>query len=82
MKDFELKLGATTYKCGGNHSSSDHNNWMIQANFHDLKITMSIPIESKVSMDKVLVFISSFDEALRKVQSDKSKELTFINQLT
>lgn len=82
MKEFDLKLGATTYKCTSNHSSGPNQNWHISAQFHDLHIGMQIPVESKVSMDKVLVFISSLDEALKTVQKDKSKELTFINQLT
>ena len=82
MRDFELKLGATTYKCTSNSYSKEHQNWDIRAQFHDLGVIMSIPINSKVSMDKVLVFITSFDEALRKIQQDKKSELTFINQLT
>lgn len=82
MKEFELKLGATTYKCTSNHCDKDHQNWTISAKFNDLGISMNIPIGSKVSMDKVLVFISSFDEALKIVQQQKREELTFINQLT
>lgn len=82
MKEFELKLGQTTYKCTSNHSDSSNKNWHISAKFHDLSISMNIPIESKVSMDKVLVFISSLDEALKIVQQTKKSELNFINQLT
>lgn len=82
MKEFELKLGATTYKCTSNHSDSDNQNWNISAKFNDLGLNMNIPIESKVSMQKILMFVSSLDEALKKVQSEKSKELTFLNQLT
>lgn len=81
MKEFELKLGATTYRCTSNHSDKTDQNWRISAKFHDLSIDMGIPIQSKVSMDKVLVFISSFDEALKTVQNAKNSELTFINQL-
>lgn len=82
MKEFELTLGATTYKCTSNHSDKDHQNWYIQAKFHDLRLNMSIPIESKVPMDKVMLFVTSLDEALKRVQQEKGKELTFINQLT
>ena len=82
MKEFELKLGSTTYKCTSNQSSANDQNWHVSAKYHDLNLTMSIPIESKVSMDKVLVFISAFDETLKRVQQEKGKELTFINQLT
>lgn len=86
MNEFELKLGNTTYVVDSNsisHSKgSTSQNWVIRAKFHDLNLSMSIPAESKVSTDKVLVFISSFHEALKKVQSEKSKDLTFINQLT
>jgi|GEM_PF-4244220 hypothetical protein len=82
MKEFELKLGATTYKCSSNVSDVNHQNWNISGKFHDLNLNMSIPIESKVSLDKVLVFVSSLDEALKKVQHEKAKELTFLNQLT
>jgi benzoyl-CoA reductase/2-hydroxyglutaryl-CoA dehydratase subunit BcrC/BadD/HgdB len=82
MKEFELKLGATTYKCTSNTSNATAQNWNISANFHDLRLDMQIPISSKVSMDKVLVFISSLDEALKRVQQEKGKELTFITQLT
>jgi hypothetical protein len=81
MKEFELKLGATTYKCTSTASGKDNQNWYISAKFHDLSISMQIPIESKVNMDKVLVFISSLDEALKMVQNGKKSELTFINQL-
>ncbi len=81
MKEFELKLGATTYICTSNHSNKNDQNWYIAAKFHDLSINMQIPIESKVSMDKVLVFISSLDEALKTVQNGKNSGLTFINQL-
>jgi hypothetical protein len=82
MKNFELTLGATTYSCTSNMSSGPNQNWNIRANFHDLTINMSIPFESKVSMDKVLVFVTSFDETLKTVQQEKRSELTFINQLT
>lgn len=82
MKDFELKLGTTTYVCTTNHCDKDNQNWNIHAKFHDLDLNMNMPISSKVSMDKVLVFITSFNEALKRVQQEKSKELTFINQLT
>lgn len=82
MKEFELKLGVTTYRCTSNMSNAIAQNWTITAKFHDLQLTMQIPIESKVGMDKVLVFISSLDEALKKVQQEKGRELTFINQLT
>lgn len=82
MKDFELKLGATTYVCTSNHYDKEHQNWSIQAKFHDLNLVMSIPIGSKVSMDKVLIFVTSFDEALKRVQQEKREGLTFINQLT
>lgn len=82
MKEFELKLGATTYKCTSNHCDKDHQSWSISAKFNNLNISMGIPLDSKVSMDKVLMFISSFDETLKKVQEQKRSELTFINQLT
>lgn len=82
MTDFELKLGATTYKCTSNHFDTEHQNWFIRAKFHELNLEMSIPIGSKVSMDKILVFITSFNETLKRVQQEKGKELTFINQLT
>lgn len=82
MKEFELKLGPTTYTCTSNHYDKANNNWCINAKFNDLSINMNIPISSKVPLEKVLVFISSFDEALKSVQAEKSKELTFINQLT
>lgn len=82
MKDFELKLGAITYACTSNAYDKMHQNWSIRAKFHDLTLTMDIPIASKVSRDKVLIFVMSLDEALKQVQQDKAKELTFINQLT
>lgn len=82
MKEFEFKISGTTYKCTSNHSDITNQNWNISAKFHDLQLDMKIPIESKVSMDKVLVFISSLDEALKRVQQEKKNELTFINQLT
>ena len=82
MKEFELKLGATTYKCTSNHSDKDSQNWSISAKFHDLTVYMQIPIGSKVSMDKVMIFVTSFDETLKRVQQEKREELSFINQLT
>lgn len=81
MKEFELKLGSTTYKCTSNMSDTTAQNWRISANFNDLRLDMSIPITSKVSMEKVLVFVTSLDEALKRVQQEKSKELTFFSQL-
>lgn len=82
MRDFELKLNNTLYKCSSNCYTKDANSWTIRADFHDLKLTMDISEKSKVPMDKILVFISSLDEALRVVQQSKQKDLTFINQLT
>lgn len=82
MKEFELKLGVTTYKCTSNHSDKDSQNWNISAKFYDLDLYMSIPIGSKVSMDKVLIFVTSLDETLKRIQQEKREELTFINQLT
>jgi len=82
MRDFELKLGATNYMCTSNAYEKDHQNWSIRAKFNDLTLDMSIPISSKVSMEKVLIFITSLDEALRKVQQEKKEGLSFINQLT
>lgn len=82
MKEFELKLGATIYKCTSNLCDKDHQNWTISAKFNDLNISMNIPIGSKVSIDKVLVFVTSFDEALKRVQQEKQSELKFINQLS
>lgn len=81
MQEFELKLGKTTYKCTSNHSSATAQNWHISAKFHDLTLNMSIPIESKVSMDKVMIFVTSLDQALKNVQHEKKSELNFINQL-
>lgn len=82
MKEFELTLGATTYKCTSNHCDKDHQNWNIRAKFHDLQLDMGIPIGSKVSMDKVMLFVTSLDEALKRVQEEKRQGLSFINQLT
>lgn len=42
MNEFELKLGATTYKCTSNQSSRDNQNWYISAKFNDLSLNMSI----------------------------------------
>lgn len=81
MKEFELKLGATTYKCTSNHSDKDNQNWNISAKFNDLDLNMRIPITSKVSMEKVMLFVTSFDETLKRIQQEKRDELTFINQL-
>lgn len=82
MKDFTLKLGQTTYECTSTQWSGDNQSWNIRAKFHDLTLNMSIPIESKVSMDKVMIFITSLDQALKDVQYAKKSELSFINQLT
>ena len=82
MKEFELKLGATIYKCTSNQYDRDNQNWNISAKFNDLDLYMSIPIKSKVSTDKVMIFFSSLDEALKRVQQEKRVELTFINELT
>jgi hypothetical protein len=81
MKEFELKLGAITYKCTSNVSTRDSQNWNIHAKFHDLELSMTIPEQSKVSMDKVMIFVTALDETLKRVQQEKGRELTFINQL-
>lgn len=82
MKDFTLTLGSITYECRSNAYDKLHQNWSIRAKFQELTLTMDIPLASKVSMDKVLIFVTSLDESLKQVQQDKAKELTFINQLT
>jgi len=47
MKEFELKLGAITYKCSSNHQNATSQNWNISAKFHDLRIDMQIPPSQK-----------------------------------
>lgn len=82
MKEFELKLGSITYKCSGNHSSFKDQNWNISARINDLSISMNIPIESKLSMSKVLLFVERFHNALMVAQEQQQKDLQFTNQLS
>lgn len=82
MNGFELKLGAITYKCEGNQSTFKEQNWCIDAQVNDLRITMTIPIESKVSRSKCILFVERFHEALMQAQKEQKEDLQFPLQLT
>lgn len=82
MKEFELKLGSISYKCSGNHSNFQDQNWNISVRINDLSISMNIPIESKLSRSKVILFVERFHEALMDVQKQQEKDLQFTQQLT
>lgn len=81
MNQFELKLDNTTYKCSSNSYAQTNQNWSIEAKFHDLSIRMGIPLESKVPMSKVIIFVTAFHETLKRVQKETSSELNFLHQM-
>lgn len=82
MNGFELKLGLITYVCSGTHSNIKDQDWSIRAKINDLTMTMHIPIESKVSRAKCMLFVERFHEALMVAQKEQEKELQFSSQLT
>lgn len=82
MNGFELKLGVITYVCSDNHSNFKEQNWTISAKVNDVRVSMTIPIESKVSRSKCILFVERFHEALMVAQKEQEKDLQFPLQLT
>lgn len=72
MQGFSVKLDNTEYAVSSNQSDRDGNNWIVQFNSGLVKSTIVVPMESKATRAKVLLFIEAFHEALK---------LAFSNQL-
>ena len=81
MKEFELTLSGTVYKCTSNHSDRDNQNWNIRSKVNDVTFNMEIPIGSKVSRSKCMLFVEVFHEALMTARDNQKTDLVFTNQL-
>ena len=82
MKEFELTLGNTTYKCESSHSDINNRNWIVSAKINDIRLSINIPIESKLSRSKCMLFVESFHEALTAAMEALRENLAFPTQLT
>lgn len=82
MKEFKLTISGTVYECTSNHSDKDSQNWNIRSKVNDITVNMVIPIESKVSRAKCMLFVEAFHEALRTAQEQQKRDLVFPNQLS
>ena len=82
MKEFELTLSGTVYKCTSNHSDKENQNWNIRSKINDVTVNMEIPITSKVSRSKCMLFVEVFHEALVEAKEKQKADLVFTNQLS
>lgn len=82
MKEFQLKLNNTTYSCTSNHSHKDSQNWIVEAKINDVSISINIPIDSKLSRAKCMLFVEVFHESLMAATKEQADNLRFPTQLT
>ena len=82
MREFELKLDNTVYQCKPSSYSQENCNWHITSKVNDVSVTMTIPVESKVSRSQLMLFVEIFHEALMAAKKEQKEVLHFPQQLT
>lgn len=77
MKSFELKLGNTLYKCSGNHFQKDQQNWHIQAEMEGARISIELPIESKLTTIQVMAFLERLHEGMMLAKESQHTKVEY-----
>lgn len=77
MKSFSLKLDNTIYECSCSQSSKEGQNWTIQAIVYGMRVSISIPIESKLTTIQVMAFIERFHEGMLKAKEEQKTSIDY-----
>jgi hypothetical protein len=79
MNSFELKLDSTTYTCSGNHSTREHQNWNITAEMSGMRVSITIPIESKLTRLQAMAFIERLHVALKQAKNEQKPTVEYMS---